>query len=201
MSNVKWMQPSSFDIDHLTFDIQNMPQQLEMSRPHLEELPTLAIPGGSGLRTFVPGDEEHWVRIMNDCIGSAWTVERCRAELVERPEFRADGCFFALVEGIPQGTATAWVKPELVGETGYVHMVGAAPSYRGRGLGLLVTLAALHWFRAHGFRRAVLHTDDWRLPAIGVYRRLGFEPVLIDDEHARRWAEVEEKLGQRRTSQ
>jgi len=174
------------------------PRQLEMRRPDLDGLPPLEAPEGVALRSYLPGDEAHWARIMNDSIGEGWTAERCRVELIERAEFRAEGCFFATVDGVPQGTATAWVKAGLAPETGYVHMVGVSPSCRGRGLGRLVSLAALHWFREHGFRRALLHTDDWRLPALGVYFQLGFEPVLFDAEHARRWEVVRSHLAARR---
>jgi mycothiol synthase len=170
------------------------PQQLEMRRPDLEDLPDTVVPSGCGLRTFAHGDEEHWARIMNDCIGDGWSVNRCRTELVERPEFRAGGCFLATVDGVPQGTATAWSKPGYEGDWGYIHMVGVAPEHRGRGLGKLVTLATLRWFRSHGFRRAFLHTDDWRLPAIAVYLKLGFHPVLFDEQHSRRWQTVRERL-------
>jgi mycothiol synthase len=175
----------------------SIPRQLEMRRADLEGLPPLRVPDGCALRTFQPGDEAAWARIMNDCVGQDWTPERCRAELLERPEFSADGCFIALVDGVPQGTATAYSREGLAPETGYVHMVGVAPACRGRGLGLLVTLATLHWFRDHGFHRALLHTDDWRLPAIGSYLKLGFEPVLFDDDHRRRWAEVRGLLAER----
>ena len=173
---------------------QHVPGQLEMVLPSLEALPILSVPSACGLRSYLPGDELHWARIMNHCIGQDWTGERCRAELVERPEFRADGCFFATIDGVPQGTATAWRRAYLGPETGYVHMVGVAPIARGRGLGRLVSLATLHWFRDHGFQRALLHTDDWRLPAIHIYRSLGFEPVLYNEEHTRRWNEVHGKL-------
>jgi mycothiol synthase len=174
-----------------------VPRQLEMVRPNLDALPELRVPEGCGLRTYLPGDEAHWARIMNDCIGAGWTVARCREELVQRPEFRAGGWYFATVDRAPQATATAWQKRDDEETLGYVHMVGVARECRGRGLGELVTLATLHWFRDHGFRRAMLHTDDWRVPAIGLYLKLGFEPVVFDEHHARRWAEVRTKLAAR----
>lgn len=170
------------------------PRQLEMVRPHLDDLPPLEVPPGCALRTYLPGDENHWARIMNDSIGSGWDGTRCLRDLVNRVQFHADGCFFATVDGVPEGTATAYVLEAFQPDAGYVHMVGVAPAQRGRGLGLLVTLATLHWFERRGFRQALLRTDDWRLPAIGVYLRLGFEPVLFDDSHAARWAEVRRQL-------
>lgn len=165
-----------------------------MRRRTLGDLPELEVPSGCTLRSYQPGDEEHWARIMNRCIGVRWTAERCLAELVQRNEFDRRGCFFAVLDGLPQGTATAWQKSDQRGDTGYVHMVGVTPAYRGRGIGRLVTLATLHWFREQGYRRVVLHTDDWRLPAIHTYQRLGFEPVYFDVEHTIRWEAVHARL-------
>lgn len=157
------------------------------------DLPPLVPAPGVLLRTFRPGDEHHWARIMNECIGDDWTAGACRERLVDRPEFQADGCFFAEVDGTPQGTATAWRHPHLDARTGYVHMVGVARAARGRGLGRLVTLAVLHYMRSQGCRRAVLETDDWRIPAVITYLGLGFEPVPSDEEDRRRWAAVLEQ--------
>jgi mycothiol synthase len=173
----------------------NIPAQLQMVRPRLDDLPAIEVPRHCALRSYEPGDEAHWARIMNDCVGKSWTAQRCLEELVQRSEFRSDGCFFATVEGVPQGSATAWVKAELAPEQGYVHMVGVAPAYRGLRLGVLTTLATLHWFREHGFSQAVLNTDDWRIPAIGVYLKLGFEPVLFNESHTQRWRDVCATLG------
>src|ERR687883_408137 len=109
-------------------------------------------------------------------IGSNWTVPRVREALLERPQFAADGVFFATCAAAadqPVASATAWRVPPEERATGYVHMVAALPAHRGRGLGRLVTLATLHHLRAHGFGEAVLDTDDFRLSAIRTYLGLG----------------------------
>lgn len=178
-----------------------MPEQLKMIRPHLEGLPELEIPELCVLRAYQPGDDEHWVRIMNDSIGSGWTAEKFRAEMISRPEFRAGAIFIAVLRGVPQGTAAAWptLRPpdESEGAEGYVHMVGVSPEARGHGLGWLVTLATLRWFQERGFARVFLTTDDWRLPAISIYLKLGFQPVIPNEEHAERWAAVRRELAKR----
>ena len=40
-----------------------------------------------------------------------------------------------------------------------------------------------------------LSTDDWRLPAIKVYLKLGYEPLLYADDMKGRWKAVCGKLG------
>jgi ribosomal protein S18 acetylase RimI-like enzyme len=75
--------------------------------------------------------------------------------------------------------------------TGSLHMVCALSEHRGQGLGRLVSLAALHYLRDHGFPCAILHTDDWRLAAIRSYLGLGFVPAYVDDpaaSHVVRWS-------------
>ena len=173
------------------------PRQLHMRRPHLEGLPELEIPAGYGLRTYQPGDEAHWARIMAEAFNADWTPERCRDELTSRPPFRPTGFFLATHQGEGVASACAWIRDgELAGE-GTVHMVGALKAHRGRGLGRLVTLAVLRWLAENGFRTARLSTDDWREPAIAVYLKLGFEPIFFDAQHERRWQAVRVKMGAR----
>jgi mycothiol synthase len=178
-------------------------KQLRMWRPHLEDLPELAVPVGYGLRTFRPGDERAWGDIMatEGGIGREWSVERVRERIVERPQFEAEGLFFATSDadgGRPVASACAW-RTEEEGDMGNVHMVCALPSHRGRGLGRLVTLAVLHRLRERGFRSAELTTDDFRLAAIKSYLGLGFVPIYRTDpdrldDHEARWSAVFAKL-------
>lgn len=168
--------------------------QLRMFRSNLEGLPELALPEGYRLRTYQPGDEDAWARIMNQGIGTDWTAERCRQELIDRPQFTPDRLFFVVAKGEPVGSACAWVWDPSERETGYVHMVCVVPEHRGRRLGYLLTLATLHWFRDHGFRHAILDTDDFRLPAIKEYLNLGFVPLLREDSHLERWQKVAAEL-------
>jgi mycothiol synthase len=103
------------------------------------------------------------------------------------PQFRADGLFFATHRAVPVASACAWRDPPDESRVGIVHMVCVLPGHRGHGLGRQLTLALLHWFRAHGFKAATLATDDWRLAAIREYLRLGFEPIVTDEISRARW--------------
>jgi hypothetical protein len=62
-------------------------RQLRMWRPHLEDLPALAVPAGYRLRTYRPGDEVAWGEIMGTegGIGREWTVAKVRERIVDRP--------------------------------------------------------------------------------------------------------------------
>ena len=74
-------------------------------------------------------------------------------------------------------------------------MVGVDPDTRGLGLSLPIVAAALISLRERGFASAMLSTDDFRIPAIKTYLRLGFEPVMSHESHPERWAAVMEKIG------
>lgn len=172
-----------------------------MHRPNLEDLPPLTMPAGYRLRTYVPGDEEAWARIMNTGIGQSHTAERCRANLIERPQFRSEGLFFAVTEeGEAVGSACAWRRPEEGEGSGYVHMVCVMPEHRGHRLGYWLSLAVLHRFREWGLADALLDTDDFRTPALRVYFDLGFVPLPRegDPTQAERWEKVAAELGVRR---
>jgi mycothiol synthase len=74
-------------------------------------------------------------------------------------------------------------------------MVAVRPDYRGQKIGTALSTAVLHRFKEEGHEDANLRTDDFRLPGIRVYLRLGFEPYLVHENQRERWAEVFDALG------
>ena len=169
-----------------------MVRQLQMLRSGLERLPDPLVPAGYALRTWLPGDEQAWANIMNSGIGADWTAAKVAELFSTRPQFSPHAVFFTTQAGQPVGTAAAWRLPETETRQGYVHMVCVLPQHRGKGLGYLVTLATLHWFKQHHFESVLLETDDWRLAAIRTYLQLGFTPRYDagDAEMAERWQKV-----------
>ena len=168
-------------------------KQLRMIRRNLDSLPEVEIPDGYTLRAYQAGDEQVWAEIMSTGIGD-WTTEKCREALTSQPQFLPDGLFFATFDGNPVGSACAWRKSPDEWKSGYLHMVCVLPEHRGKQLGHMLTLAVLHYFHTHGFQEVWLDTDDFRLPAIKSYLRLGFEPYYFDDSHLERWKMILEKL-------
>ena len=172
-----------------------MPRQLRMVRPDLDNLPKLELPLGYGMRTYQKGDEVHWANIISDSFGGKQrTAEDTRNEITGQERFVPDGFYFATHDGTPVGTACAWRQTVDETEVGYVHMVGVASAHTGHKLGKWVSLAVLIYFREHGFRCAMLDTDDFRIPAIKTYLNLGFVPVYIEDGQPKRWQVIFEKL-------
>lgn len=180
------------------------PRQLQMLRPHLSHLPEIALAPGFLLRTWQDGDEMAWGAIMDSPGGihttGGWLVHRVREKLVDRSEFAPSGCFLACdmttPHQIPVASATMW-RVTTAGHParGYLHMVGALPEFRGKGLGRAVSLAALKAMASRGDTDAMLETDDVRIDAIRSYLALGFTPVYAPDgdlgpDHRHRWSAV-----------
>src|SRR5438309_1683549 len=90
--------------------------------------------------------------------------------------------------------AMTTVRPQRIRECrswrGCLHMVAVAPTYRRRGLGRCISLAALVHMRERGCRRVVLDTDDFRLAAIPTYLGLGFAPDILAADHSERWRTI-----------
>jgi mycothiol synthase len=136
---------------------------------------------------------------MNTGQMEAWDVDRTREELTGRPypQFDPEGLFFVThgPEERPVGSACAWLTDPAETQTGTLHMVCVLPEHRGRGLAYALCLAVLHRFRARGFRRVRLNTNDWRLGAVKTYLRLGFQPLYRQPAHPAQWREVVRVLG------
>ena len=146
-----------------------LPQLL--MRRDLTDLPPLNLPDGVTVRHFQEGDEGIWENIISLSFESP---HEFNPGMKDDSAFRNDRVLFLLVEGVPVATASAWFVPKYGDDTGFVHMVGALPSYQGRRLGYWVTLAVLYKLKAEGYLYAVLTTDDFRLAAIKTYLNLGF---------------------------
>jgi mycothiol synthase len=97
---------------------------------------------------------------------------------------------FVTKDDTPVATAAAWQKERFGPVIGCMHMVGVRPGHQGKNLGYWVSLGAMHQFVAEGKIEAVLETDDFRIPAVKIYLKIGFEPVLIDENQRQRWKTV-----------
>ena len=172
-----------------------MPRQLRMVRPNLDNLPKLELPTGYGMRTYLQGDEAHWARIINDSFGGRErTAQDTRDQITGRDVFVPDGFYFATHRDVPVGTACAWRQSVDEKDAGYVHMVGVVAEHTGHKLGKWVSLAVLYYLRDHGFKCAMLDTDDFRIPAVKTYLNLGFIPVYVEEGQPERWRKIFEKL-------
>jgi len=168
-----------------------MTPQLHMFRPRLDDLPPVSLPEGCELRTFAPGDETVWERIIGISFGKNPGDIPFGKSMLESGQFQPERVFFIRHDGEDAAVAAAYSrKPESMPACGYLHYVGVLPGHTGLRLGYWVSLAALHRMRGEGRERAHLQTDDFRLPAVKTYLNLGFIPVLVDENQRQRWRDV-----------
>jgi mycothiol synthase len=165
-----------------------------MRRPDLAGLPaTPTLPTGYELRTARPADDQGITEVMVSAFDSDWSVARVHQALLDADDVKAT--FVVAAQGVPVATASARLMPEEYPGSGYLHWVAVHADHRGRHLGRVVSLAALHAFRELGCQDAVLETDPPRLPAIRLYLGLGFRPEHVAPEHEAVWRRILAELG------
>jgi GNAT superfamily N-acetyltransferase len=89
------------------------------------------------------------------------------------------------------------VQEYLIGpeRSGGTHVVAADPAHKGHRLGLAVCSGVVRYLADRGYPRAMLTTDDWRLPAIVTYLRVGFRPNYCREDMPGRWRAVCANIG------
>lgn len=169
---------------------------LSMYAPRLNDIKSFDIPEGCAMRTYMPGDEEHWARIemtageFEDIPGALEGFERYygadRALLPGR-------MFFIIDEhGIPAATATAWFS----GKDPCLHWVAVREDMQRRGLARPVIAASLKRMAELGGSYAVLGTQPSSWVAIKLYLEFGFLPLYSPDEKVLAgWDITYQKLG------
>lgn len=172
--------------------MESLKPQLAMMNERLDRLPELNLPAGYSERGFQEGDEAAWERIIGDSFGGERKFDK---QMKHDPEFRPERVRFICFGGEPIATASAWYNEEWGANTGCLHMVGIVSSQAGKGLGTSISLAAMHQMKREGCSRAVLRTDDFRIPAIKSYLKLGYQPHVVHDNQPERWRAIGEKLG------
>ncbi len=167
-------------------------KQLQMIMPDVEAtIP--ALPQVYVLRTFRPSDTTNYLDLMRLAGFDNWGLETLDSVL---NRVLPEGLFVVAHEsGILVATAMATHNPlplhPFGGELGWV---AGNPEHRGHGLGTIVCAAVVKRYREAGYTRIFLRTDDFRLPAIKIYLKLGFVPFLFMPDMHDRWKAVTEKL-------
>ena len=153
-------------------------------------IPTL--PEGVTIKSFteLDGALEIWLDIvqygLSDQKEGADYYKLCMTDL---PAYTPDKCFFLLKDGTPAATLTVVCDYEK--SHGLIHMVACKPDFRGLGFGTILNALGLYCLKAEGMKTAGLKTDDWRIPAIKGYLRIGFKPdTTTEPDYSDRWVEI-----------
>src|SRR5690348_16022762 len=111
--------------------------QLMMVRATLTKLPVLSLPEGFFIRTFQEGDETAWEAIIQDAFAMKASFHEYMSS---KEQFEPKRVLFVCSEDQAVSTASAWHMAEWGEESGYLHMVGTATAYMGKGLGFQISL-------------------------------------------------------------
>lgn len=145
--------------------------------------------GGMRLSTFRPGrDDAEWVAL-NALIFAAHpeqgalTVDDVHARASE-PWFCADD-FLVARDTSGQMAGYNWLKIEPGTRDGEIYVIGVAPEASGQGLGRRLMQAGLARLAARGCTTATLYVEGDNVPALGLYRSLGFQDDTRDVQYTR----------------
>ena len=170
--------------------VAEKPPQLIMWYLH-EDAPTFSAVEGCNVRLYRPGDEEAWLSLLqaNGELG-VWTRERIDQVFTETHVqlfVECDGLIVACtgINDKVRDDLPCW-------EIGWVAV---HPEFQGRGIGKLISGSAVEKALELGSRPIYLLTDDFRVPALCSYLKLGFTPDNKHSSYAERWREIFAGLG------
>lgn len=153
------------------------------------------LPDSYEIRTVRDGEREDaigWIEACETLNEGLWTEEKFVREMIDDPDCGADNIFLICKkpDGAIAGTATAKDGPLPA-----LHMVGMKKSFMGKGLSYAVCAAAVNRMIEHGVHRIQLRTDEFRIPVIKIYLKMGFRPWYYLEDMPARWEGVFADLG------
>lgn len=157
--------------------------------------PEVMLPADYRLRAYQPTDADAYIALLHGAGFTQWDADTLAGVLTRA----LPGTPF-LVEFEPTGALVATAVAEHHGTPlhpygGELGWVAGDAAHARRGLGRAVCAAVVRRFLSAGYSRIYLKTDDWRLPAITVYLRLGLVPFLFQPDMPARWQAICEQLG------
>ncbi len=168
------------------------PQQLEMVRGPAGALSVGDAPEGYLVRQYEPRDRDTYLELFHLAFETSDPLPDVLGTRL------AQG-FFVVEHGDSGALAASCVaqaKPRLrYPEGGELGWLVTDPAHGGRGLGTLVAALVTNRLADEGYRQAYLLTEDFRLPALSIYLKLGWRPNLFQDDMEGRWRAIFASLG------
>ena len=166
--------------------------QLQMVWPeHLLNVPpAILLHSGYTLRTYHQGDEPLFYKVMELAGWPGWNDEKLLPWL---SKILPEGWFMVVHKKRTEIVATAMClhnykeSNPFQGELGWL---ACDPAHAGQGLGMAVSAAVTARLIDAGYRNIHLYTEDYRLPALKTYLKLGYIPFLYTPEMPERWKAI-----------
>lgn len=137
-------------------------------------------------------DDEDAHRVTNESFADHWgSTPRDREawrHLLSSSDMRLDLSFAAVANGEVVGVCLNGHFPQDIDTTGrvegWIEILGVTRPYRRRGVAAALIARSLEAFRSAGFTHAMIGVDaDSPTGASGLYRKLGFDPLLRSVAH------------------
>jgi GNAT superfamily N-acetyltransferase len=169
---------------------------VRMTRENLENIPKFTLWDGYAIRWYQPGDEMAWQKIQS----LADRYDEVTADLFQE-EFGTDAkllskrqCFLCDGDNNAIGTASAWFGDQNGPSLGRIHWVAIIPEHQGKGLAKPLLAVVCDRLKGLGHCKTFLTTQTCRVPAINLYAKFGFVPVIESDADRQIWKELAEHV-------
>lgn len=138
-----------------------------------EPLAEPRLPAGFTVRYATPADAEQLASVRNHAFGADWTAQAYRDEVMTKPGYTPER---ELVVSSPTGqiAALTGLRLDELNEVGQLEPVATDPPFQRRGLARAMLLHALTELRRLGMQTATIEHAADNLPALELYRSLGF---------------------------
>jgi mycothiol synthase len=159
--------------------------KLEMVRPSSRLVTVADSPEGYRLRTLEAGEE----KLYESLFASAFDDGSRIAEIPDK--MLPGGCL--VVEHrdsrklVASCLAFRGTKPPRHHNAGQLAWLVVHPLHGKQGLGTIAAASVTNRLVQEGYTRPFLRTEDFRIPAISIYLRLGWRPSLYTAEMHGRW--------------
>ncbi len=170
--------------------------QLQMMWPKhlLNAPPIIQLPPGYKLRTYQQGDEPRFYEIMALVGWAGWNDEKLKPWLAK---VLPNGWFMIVQAKSDKIVGTAMCLhnyKEMNPFQGELGWLAGDPKHGGKGLGMVASAAVTKRFIDAGYRNIRLYSEDYRLPALKTYLKVGYVPFLYETGMEQRWQVICEQL-------
>ena len=169
---------------------------VRMNRDNLDNIPEYSLPAGYSIRWYRPGYEKHWQAVQS--LADVYT--RVTPDLFEE-QFGTDTkllsdrqCFLYDSEENVIGTATAWLDNLDEKSPGRIHWLAVIPQQQGNGLAKPLLTIICNRLKELGYSRTYLTTQSVRIPAINLYAKFGFSPVIDSEVDREIWQKLQKHI-------
>ena len=169
---------------------------VKMIRQNLDDIPEYNLPAGYSIRWYQVGYEKHWQAIQ--LLADEYT--RVTPDLFKE-QFGTDiqllserQCFLCDGKDNIIGTATAWLD-NLDGKSlGRIHWLAIVPHRQGKGLAKPLLTITCKRLKDLGHSKTYLTTQNVRIPAINLYAKFGFAPMIDTNCDREIWEKLKKHI-------